>query len=181
MSSERFIPEGHTVLLPEQSEEFRVHANARKFIAANRLKDRLSIGSKIPEGFMLEDSLAIEVASEQVSAVGSMIRKRRSGSLSKRRVLGAYTRFRIRQLEKRRTVLSEAFDYLREERKSHRDETCKTPQQLQSADIIMEAIDDLIVRAQQAGVTISSARKLRDEDLEDWQNKYRERLYAVGS
>lgn len=176
MNNERVSPEALKAFWPDR---IRAHERAQNFIKVNGLKDRLRIGSKIGEGLLLEDSLAIESVSEQVGPIESKIRKRRLGGLSRRRVLGAYARFRIKQLEVRKTILSLAFDYLIEERKSHRDQNCRTPQQLESAGIVMRAVDDLIVITQESGGSISAGTRLKEEDLSSWQDEYRDMLYAV--
>ncbi len=174
--NERVSPEALRNLLPVVGD---ARVDAQQFINANGLKDRLSIGSKIGEGLMLEDTLAIEMVSGQIGALESKIRGRRLNSLSRRRILGAYARLRISQLEDRKADLFLAFDYLVEERKLHREQNCRTPQQLKSAGIIMMAADELILIADEKGVPIAEHGRFKDEDLSKWQDKYKEQLYAV--
>ncbi len=153
--------------------------NAREFIVFNGLREKLSIGSKIGQGLMFEDILATEVIGRQISAVDSRIRRLRSGGLSKRRVLGAYTRHAIRLLEQRASSLSWAFGYMVEETSFHRETYCRTSAQLESAVIVGQAVDELILIADEKGVPIADRARFKNGDLDDWKEKYREKLYAV--
>lgn len=153
--------------------------NAHNFIVSNGLKEKLSIGSKIGEGLILEDALATEIISEQISVVDSRIRRLKSGSLSRRRVLGAYTRHVIGLLEERAISLSWAFGYMIEETRFHRETYCRTPAQLESAGIVTQAVDELILIAGERGVPISDSGRFKDKDLSTWEARYREKLYTV--
>lgn len=175
-NNERIAPEALARFWPYYTD---AHERSVGFIEINNLKTRLSVGSKIGQGLILEDVLATEIISEQISAVDSRIRQLRSGKLSKRRVLGAYTRHAIRLLVERVSSLSLAFGYMVEETKLHRETYCRTPAQLESAEIVANAVDELILIANEKGVSILDSGRFKEGDLKDWQGRYREKLYAV--
>lgn len=161
------------------------HTKAVRFKVANKLDSRLGIGwrfgigSNIDQELMLEDTLAIEAVSEQVGIVVSKIRSYKAASQSRRHVLGAYTRLRIRQLEARGANLLIAFDYLLEERGYHRDQIARTPEKKKNAGIIIEAVEELIVITRKSGGLVSQASQLNDDDLREWQSKYSGKLSVV--
>lgn len=182
-SNERVAPERLLAYWPDRDE---AHARARIFSDANNLGDRLGIiGPRLPGAqqrslmTILEDSLAIKVSSERIAALNSQIDSIKSGRSSKRRVFGAYSRYRIKKLEKRKIKLFDAADYLFHEIKEDRDRDFKTERELKSMGVIVEAVDDLVKRAKEKGIEIRSGAKLSEDDIVPWEEEHFDRLYAV--
>ncbi len=178
MSEQRVTPER---FLAVDAEVKAARLHAERFAANNSLQKRLGIVT-IPDKLVFSDYLTTLATAQDLAAVDQEISILNRSRFLTRRILGLIPRARQRNAETRRDVLLDAQVYLISERNDHIDDNCRTKEQRQSAFLIMDALDDLFNRADQAGSAVgnNSGVKVKEEILATWQEEWRGKLQQVG-